>query len=105
MGRTQEKFRCMEDLALNLQTTSTENTKVYVCLVRPGGFFRQFYLDSNFMGNKYKEEYKPGTNEYSWSYIYCRHTSAKGEPLSFDFSVSFGGPSVICLLILFHQHN
>lgn len=57
------------------------------------------------MGNKYKEEYKPGTNEYSWSYNYCGHTSAKGEPLSFDFSVAFGGPSVICLLILFHQHN
>lgn len=84
MGRTQEKFRCMEDLVLNLQTTNTENTKGYGCLVRPGGLFRQFYWDANFMGSKCKEEYKPGANEYSWTYIYCRHTSTKGKPLSFD---------------------
>lgn len=95
----------MEDLALNLQTTSPENTKVYGCQVRPGGFFRQFYWDSNFMGNKYREECKPGANEYSRPYIYYRHTSTKGEPLSFDFPVAYGGPSVIRLVILTHQHN
>lgn len=37
------------------------------------------------MGSKYKEEYKPGANEYSWPYIYSRHTSTKGEPLSLIF--------------------
>lgn len=63
MGRTQEKFRCVEGLVCKSQTNSTENAKDYGCQVRPTRFSRQLYWDSNSMGSKYKE-YKPGANEY-----------------------------------------